>query len=335
MPLYSKVVHAFHHAKEEALKAAGLKKNKNKKTKKGDTKAARMASREAQKKAAEELRMKNFFLNATPEELAEYERVQAAKAMAAAVQAEVDARRARTAAAADRIARREKAWQSAHQHKFVSIPGEVPFCVVCMERDYDAWLLDYNKEEEKHLKTFDEALLDDLNDIDDALREQVEQEHEALVELMEDRRMARAALESGLSGGEPIVVGTVGVIGAADAWGGEDPELYKSNFGITLFESGVSSLPPRVAKSVVAKMDRKVPTYILMSGLSFVDPHGHNIVPDVVDDEEMADLIDINADEVDDEGNPPLSIKIRVWHWEEGKRGHFMGEAQLNYKVIC
>lgn len=50
------------------------------------------------------------------------------------LQEEAAKRKKRLRAAAKRRAKREKAWLYAHQHMYVKIPGQVPYCVVCRER---------------------------------------------------------------------------------------------------------------------------------------------------------------------------------------------------------
>ena len=58
-------------------------------------------------------------------------------------------------------------------------------------------------------------------------------------------------------------------------------------------------------------------------------------MPEEEDDvapEEDVDPDAIVADE-DDGGNPPLGIKIRLWHMEEEHRGAFLGQVKLGYEV--
>lgn len=52
-------------------------------------------------------------------------------------------------------AEREKAWFMAHPHKFIRPPGEIAFCIVCKEKNYDFWLKTYNDEEARWKKGLD------------------------------------------------------------------------------------------------------------------------------------------------------------------------------------
>ena len=52
-------------------------------------------------------------------------------------------------------AEREKAWFMAHPHKFIRPPGEIAFCIVCKEKNYEFWLKTYNDEETRWKKGLD------------------------------------------------------------------------------------------------------------------------------------------------------------------------------------
>ena len=66
--------------------------------------------------------------------------------------------------AAKRRRRREEEWAMAHQHLFISIPGEAPFCVACKEVRYRLWNLRHMKAEKEWLSTFDDFLQEKLEE---------------------------------------------------------------------------------------------------------------------------------------------------------------------------
>jgi hypothetical protein len=106
------------------------------------------------------------------------------------LQEEAALRRKRAKAAAKRRVKREKAWLYAHQHMYVKIPGEIPYCVVCRERTDTAWLEKQQEAEQKMDETF-ETNLEARKPIQEiVIREALEKEH---MEKVEAKRISRLA----------------------------------------------------------------------------------------------------------------------------------------------
>ena len=106
------------------------------------------------------------------------------------LQEEAAKRKKRMKAAAKRRVKREKAWLYAHQHMYVKIPGEVPYCVVCRERTDESWLEKQEEDERKAEESF-ESNLDNLKSVQEArIRDILENEH---MEKMEAKRLKRLA----------------------------------------------------------------------------------------------------------------------------------------------
>ena len=79
-----------------------------------------------------------------------------------------------------RLALREKAWLRAHPHIFISMPGESPFCIVCLQKEFDAWAREMNDKEAAWRSAYVDHLTDVILEEKRFVRQQIEDEYEGM-----------------------------------------------------------------------------------------------------------------------------------------------------------
>lgn len=123
---------------------------------------------------------------APPKELTEEEKFKLV--LEEGLQEEAAKRKKRAKAAAKRRVKREKAWLYAHQHMYVKMPGEIPYCVVCRERSDINWLEKQQEAEQKAEETFESNLEARKPSQEAHIRDTLEKAH---IEKMEAMRLKR------------------------------------------------------------------------------------------------------------------------------------------------
>ena len=161
-PVFFKVANAIQKAKDDIAIAAGLKSKKT---------AAAATKKEGGVLTKREQKLKDRADALVAREklhpLTEYEaglraEKENAKIMKEGLDSEAIKRAQRAADALARQESREKAWLTAHPHKYIAYPKRPAFCIVCLERAYDSWLESHLALEAKWAKGFNEDLIDNL-----------------------------------------------------------------------------------------------------------------------------------------------------------------------------
>lgn len=258
------------------------------------------------------------------------------------------ARRAeRYVEALKRKAARERAWITAHPHKFVKIGSEAPFCVTCREREHEAWLNDHTKAEEEWKKYFEEDyLLDTLEALSEPTLQRLAKEREYMARLRINQAKGAKI--------DPILIELMNemieetelreygeVIEPDDDYEGINTTVPVNAY----YACEVEELPPLLHAEYLARAPYKPSDAFIQSGLSPFDAEGVCILPKPTEEEErkleesalkqkQMTMNDVPRDGSDP--NPPLGVKIRLWDKdiENEEKGDFLGTVVLDYKTM-
>lgn len=96
------------------------------------------------KKQQEDAERRKSMKEMSPEMMEGMRLLEEAKKLSGELRVEAERRANRYIEALSRLKDREAAWILAHPHKFITIPGEAPFCIICRERVYENWLNKFN-----------------------------------------------------------------------------------------------------------------------------------------------------------------------------------------------
>jgi len=279
----------------------------------------------------------------------------------------------------ERRKRRENAWLRAHPHIYISIPGDPEiFCLECKEREHEAWLQEFMEKEDKWKAHFEDLVLQYFEDNDEKIREQVENDYDALhdAKKKEDRRKyeenmlekqqkkSKFRLNSSKLNSNTGSNKSMKVMGSANAQKmslllASSPSTDSSNEAKVSFPTVIPKEEMmRMASSYkmfmiesrrvllegeIDEIQRKlfIPPHILRSGLSYIDCKGNLIVPMVTDKVIDPNSIPLEVDVMESEGEDTDSksseakygLKIRVWHFQDRKRGKFLGQIKISHEV--
>jgi hypothetical protein len=335
-PLYRKVQDHLTKIKDDSLIAAGLKlKGKQKK---------RAVYYSANEKPEEEKPLSDEMIEAmrVAAELEENSN---------GLNDEAAARARRFVASLHRKAKREVAWKTAHPHKFIEIPGEAVFCPICRERNFEIWLTAVNDKEKLWKTRFDDWLMDYLE-----YHQPIIYENVVFDKWAEDEN--QAAKFKTFSSEICNIVDSLVTAVETRVYSKYDMAMprreidYKLNQILPVIPMR-SLNPPKqdiefLEEANFNALDHGMlpaPDALVLSGLSLIDVNGESIMPKPEAEEtpeekalrkakERVDIQSLDNDIVDEEGNCPRGIKIRVWNTKDGLRSQYLGHIELDYDTV-
>ena len=235
---------------------------------------------------------------------------------------------------------REKAWLTAHPHRFIKYNEIDPaFCITCKVKIYEKWYEDFMKEEKEHEENFEVEILENYEDNEAGVTEEVEKRaQERLEEIKEDvlelyqyednkvadearftaqMKEYEAELRIYKKSGKKAPIKPVKRLRAAPDKAGT--RVYQDRRRL------VTEAPPEFVSVPIHR-----------AKLAYVDPDGENILPDddtggeaVEDDEESEEEDDDN--DVNSKEEKPIGVKFRVWDKSiiDSGKGVFLGQIAM------
>jgi serine/threonine protein kinase len=340
-PLIVRVQARIEREKDEEAAAMGLRSEADKK------KAAGGRDRRAEK---ERMRLEAIEAGGAGKEMTREEREEAAEKkaqelMAGGLGEEAVKRMLRAEDAKRRQGERERAWLLAHPHRFIKYSDLEPaFCIECKVKMYEKWLEDHLKEEKEHHDGFEDELVDNYEDADEAVTAEHDAEYKArLVDFEADVQEYYIYQKKCIEDKKRF-----------------EEQMVEYNEKLLTYKQSGSKAPvkpmlrirhpPQKADTAMYKYRRDLalnapPEFVPMSfhyaKLCYVSPMGENVLPeDAVGGELMDDEDDESGVEV---GNPdeelasteefPLGLRLRIWDRPGGftaPLGPFLGQIVLN-----
>ena len=355
-PLFQDADAAIMASKDQAAISAGLMVAKEKRLEKENRAAER--KRLAKEKAEYEAMKKTL----SPEMQEAHRRLDEVRKMPAGMLRDEFERRAlRFIESLKTVKDREKAWITAHPHKFIAIPGEAAFCIVCREREFESWLTTNSKSEEEWKSNYSKHTAMILMDKQKHISKWVETRRFYSYMNKVNIRKQFPGVVKGLMH-DMIFQVEERVLGHKIT---DLPPDYELNTKLTLWKIP-KLFSNRLPASTVTRQlqianlpaEYEIPDPYILCGLSLLDCNGRVILPaqkleesDAVKikrEKEMLDAMnqpenDVLETEKESNGTvTPLGLKIRIWDKVEVtvdnntlyERGLFLGQIALGYKDL-
>ncbi len=355
-PLFQDADAAIMASKDQAAISAGLMVAKEKRLEKENRAAER--KRLAKEKAEYEAMKKAL----SPEMQEAYRRLDDVRKMPAGMLRDECERRAlRFIESLKTVKDRERAWITAHPHKFIAIPGEAAFCIVCREREFESWMTTNNKSEEDWKNNYSKHT---------AMILMEKQPH--ISKWVETRRFYSYMNKVNIRKQFPRIVKDLMhemIFQVEERMLGHRitdlPPDYALNTKLKQWKIPVL-FPNRLPASTVTRQlqianlpaSYEIPDPYILCGLSLLDCNGQVILPaqkleesDAVKIKREREMLEVmNQPEestlvMEKESNgavTPLGLKIRIWDKVEltidtntvYERGLFLGQVVLGYKDL-